>query len=243
MAEIHKNQPDIVLSSYCKALTLKTPDEFLVKIRQNLAGELVEREFYAEAKTEIEKILIVKEQTKSKIPSKIQMWQNTEWYKNSKPNSNNNEFYNKFAVKAEEILFHDLPEEVVVVEYVNYDKYILNFIKNKEKNGFFKYLGLIDNPQIGDVLDVRFSEDSTDKLYRAMTAKFSNSNSCEAIKIFSGNIRVIPSGIGFLEDCFVDKRLIDELSIQDGEEIKAKAILSFNKSKNEWGCKAWRVKK
>ena len=243
MAEIHKDQPDIVLSSYCKALTLKTPDEFLVKIRQNLAGELIKREFYAEAKTEIKKILIVKEKTKTKIPSKIQMWQNTEWYKNSKSNSNNNEFYNKFADKAEEILFHDLPEEVVVVEYVNYDKYILNFIKNKDKNGFFKYLGLIDNPQIGDVLDVRFSEDSTDKLYRAMTAKFSVSNSCEAIKIFSGNIRVIPSGIGFLEDCFIEKKLIEQFSVKDGDEVRAKAIISFNKSKNEWGWKACGLKR
>lgn len=243
MTEIYKHNQEIVFSCYCKALTLKTPDEFLVKIRQNLAEILIKKNLYDEAKTEIERILLVKEKTQTKVPSKVQMWQNSDWFKNAKPFKNNREFYKSNCLEAEEILFNDINQETVAVDYVNYEKQIVNFVKNKNKSGFFKYSGLIEDPEIGDILEIRFAEESRENQYKALTIKFSESSNCEAVQIFAGNVRIISSGIGFLDDCFIDKSLIEQHTVKNNEHIKAKALLSFNKKKNEWGWKAVKIKK
>jgi len=41
-----------------------------------------------------------------------------------------------------------------------------------------------------------------------------------------------------IEDIFIDPKIIEESKLTDGQTVKGRAILSFNKKKNEWGWKA-----
>lgn len=237
LAEIYKNNPEVVFASYCKALSLKTKDEFLVKIRQSFAGLLIQKKMYAEAKTELDRILALKAAMQTRIPNEVQMWVASEWYKTTEKKHDNFSLYNHYAPQAEELLFADIPEETVVVEFVNRDRNILNFVKNQDKEGFFKYDRLLRNPQIGDVLKVRFRDNPSEGRYMVYNVKQGNPEECDALKEVNGDLRIIPAGIGFIDDVFVDKSVIAKFNLTNTQKISGKAILSFNKTKNQWGWK------
>jgi hypothetical protein len=145
--------------------------------------------------------------------------------------------YNQYVSKAEELLFQSVEEEIIVVEFVNHDKQMMNFIKDKAKHGFFSYKGLIQKPKVGDVLRVRFNGDGSDGFFKVLSlnaAKYDDQS--DALKSFEGNIRIKErSEFGFVEDIFVEPNLVKGNNFSNNQKISGKAILSFNKKKNEWG--------
>ena len=244
MAEIFSHDKDIQFACYCKALTLKTPEDFLVKLRQNLAEMLIEKRMYNEAKTEIQKVIATRKNHKWELPKQIVQWKEQEWYKFAKAKYDNQDLYSNYIKQAEEIMFQDIPEEIIVVEFVNENKSMLNFVKDKRKYGFFNYSGHLTKPQIGDLLMVRFNGEGKDGFYKILTAKKADANATSpAMKDFEGTIKVISQqNFGFIEDIFIEPKIVKESKLTDGQQVKGKAILSFNKKKNEWGWKAIEIK-
>lgn len=240
MAEIFSEDKKIQFACYCKALSLKTPEDFLVKLRQVFAGMLVDRQMYGEAKTEIQQVIATREKHEWRLPNQIIQWIEQDWYQSATAHRDNKELYSKHVREAEEILFQDIPEEIVAVEFVNRTKDILNFVKDKHKHGFFKYTNLLDKPEIGDVLKVRFKGDGKEGYYKVLTAKkVTGKVDSTAIRNFKGNLRLIaPNNFGFADDVFIDPKTVEENKLQNAQEIQGKAILTFNKKKNEWGWKA-----
>jgi hypothetical protein len=244
MAEIFSEDKEIQFACYCKALSLKTPEDFLVKLRQAFAEMLIEKRMYHEAKTEIQKVIGIRKKHGWKLPNQIVQWTEQEWYKSAIAKKDNQDLYSSHIKQAEEILFQDIPEEIIVVEFVNENKSMLNFVKDKRKFGFFNYSGKLTKPQIGDILKVRFNGDGQDGFYKILTAKKADSNTkSDAIKDFEGTIKIIsPQNFGFIKDIFVEPKIIEESKLTDGQQVKGRAILSFNKMKNEWGWKAIEIK-
>ncbi|MDX1651901.1 MAG: hypothetical protein R3277_05380 [Brumimicrobium sp.] len=243
MAEIFPDDKEIQFACYCKALSLKTPEDFLVKLRQTFAGMLVERQMYNEAKTEIQKVISTRENHEWKLSNQVTQWTEQDWYKSATPNKDNKDLYAQHVKKAEEILFQDIPEEVIAVEFVNENKNILNFVKDKQKFGFLNYSGQLDKPQIGDILKVRFNGDGQDGFYKILSAKKAEPNlTSDAIRDYEGTLKVIsPQNFGFADDVFIEPKLIQDNNLTDGQTLTGKAILSFNKKKNEWGWKALEI--
>lgn len=240
MAEIFSEDKEIQFACYCKALSLKTPEDFLVKLRQTFSEILIEKGLYNEAKTEIQKVIATREKHEWKLPNQIVQWTEQKWYKSATAKKDNQDLYSNHIKKAEEILFQDITEEIIAVEFVNENKSMLNFVKDKRKFGFFNYSGNLSKPQIGDLLKVRFNGDGQDGFYKILSAKKADSNvASDAMKDFEGTIKVIsPQNFGFIEDIFVEPKIIEESKLTDGHPVKGRAILSYNKKKNEWGWKA-----
>lgn len=244
MAEIFSEDKEVQFACYCKALSLKTPEDFLVKLRQTFSEMLIEKEMYNEAKTEIQKVIATREKHEWKWPNQLLQWTEQEWYKSATAKKDNQDLYSNHIKQAEEILFQDIPEELIAVEFVNENKSMLNFVKDKRKFGFFNYSGNLTKPQIGDLLKVRFNGDGQDGFYKILSAKKADSNvASDAMKDFEGTIKVIsPQNFGFIEDIFVEPKIIEESKLTDGQQVNGRAILSFNKKKNEWGWKAIEIK-
>lgn len=245
MADTFTHDDEKKLSCLSKALSLKTQEDFLVNTRKKLADLLIAQNKYQEAKTEIEKIISARGKNNWSIPKQVIDWTKQSWYNKTKSNSNNTLLYKQHLKIAEEILFQDIPEEIVVVEFINKNKSIINFVKDKSKHGFFNYSGLIENPKIGDILSIRFNKESKDSRYKVLSIKKKlDETKCAAIKEFHGEIKIKESAnFGFVENVFITPKLIDEMKIAHNQEIIGKAILSFNKKKEEWGWKAISIKK
>ena len=244
MAEIFSEDKEIQFACYCKALSLKTPEDFLVKLRETFSEILIEKKMYNEAKTEIQKVIATRAKHEWKLPNQIVQWKEQEWYNSAIAKKDNNDLYSKHFKQAEEILFQDIPEELIVVEFVNENKNMLNFVKSKSKFGFFNYSGNLTKPQIGDLLKVRFNGEGQGGFYKILTAKKADSNErTNAVKNFEGTIKVVsPQNFGFIEDIFIEPRIIERSKLNNGQQVKGRAILSFNKKKNEWGWKAIEIR-
>ena len=243
LADSFKAEDERKTACLCKALSLKTPDEFLINTRQKLAEILIKENKYQEAKTEIEKLLLARKENNWKIPKQITEWTEQSWYEISTSFKDNQSLYKQYKKKAEEILFAGVPEEIVVIEFVNTNKSIINFVKDKSKHGFFSYSGLMEKPEIGDLISVRFNGEGQEGFYKVFSIrKTANDTACRAIKEFQGRVKMGAAGsFGFVDDVFVEPALIVKHEINKNDLIKGKAVLSFNKKKNHWGWKAIKI--
>ncbi len=239
-AEAFSNDSDKVFACYCKALSCRSPEEMLVNLRQKMAGLLVYRKLYNEAKTEIGLLAESRTRNGYNIPGEVINWQTQAWYKQATASRNNLSFYKEYIPSAEALLFTDIPEESVIVDFVNTNKKMLNFIASESKFGFFKYDRFLNDVSIGDTLKVRFQGGSNEGMHQVYTAIKVNDEDLKKqfLKDVSGKIR-IPEGkpFGFIEGVFIHPSLIRKLDLTDGLEFTGTAIKSYNKDKKTWGWK------
>ncbi len=228
------------ISCFCMALSLKTPEDFIVKVRQKLAAFLIQKSLLPEAKTEIEKIIEVRNQHQWRIPFEVSNWQSQDWYAKTNALKNNMVFYRNNKNKAEDLLFADMEEILIAIEFVNKDKKMANFIQNQNVYGFFKYDAFFGKLNIGDLLFVRLKEKS-DGFCQLFTArKADDGTSSDAVRSFEETIKIRPGNtFGFAKDTFIDNELVLKHQLSDNQTISGRAILSFNKKKNQWGWKAF----
>jgi hypothetical protein len=240
LAEAFSRDPEKVFACYCKALSCKSPDEMLVSLRQKMARLLIAKKLYNEARTEIDLLVHARSEHGFRIPAEVTNWQAMDWYKTAVPTKSNFVFYKAYIPIAEALLFSDVPEEFVIVEFVNADKKILNFIASETKFGFLKYDRYFSDVRVGDTLKVRFqggSNEGMHQLYTAIKVKDDHFQG-KFMKQVSGKVK-IPQGktFGFIEDVFIHPSLINRFKIFDGQDFSASAIKTYNKIKKEWNWK------
>jgi len=240
ISEAVSADPEKVFACYCKALSCNSPEEMLVKLRQRMAEKLVSMKLYNEAKTEIE--LLVKARTESgyRIPGEVFNWQSADWYKQAQAQPSNQAFYKKHLFIAEELLYADVPEETVIVEFVNSDKQVLNFIASQSKFGFFKYGRLLSTVQIGDVLKVRFQGGSNEGAFQVLTVVKADNDAFKQqyMRDLDGKVRISQGRpFGFVDDVYIHPSIIARLKLVDGAPFTGKAIKTYNKEKRQWGWK------
>lgn len=134
-------------------------------------------------------------------------------------------------------------EEIIAVEFVNREKNIVNFVVNKEKFGFFHYNPSILRPKIGDLLRVRFEKSKDNKFYKTISVQpAAFDDTCEAVKAFKGTLVMTnKNGFGFVDDVFVYPQLVKKFELKDGDQIVGRAIYSYDKKKDTWGWKIFRL--
>jgi phenylpyruvate tautomerase PptA (4-oxalocrotonate tautomerase family) len=101
-------------------------------LREEFIKELVKNNLFDEANIELNKIIKNKIEHKSRITDSLNILIKSNWYI-EETNLNNKNFYNKNTELIEDYLYSDIEDTLVYVDYVNKDKYIINF-KDKNKN-------------------------------------------------------------------------------------------------------------
>jgi len=231
------------ISCLCRALLCRSPEEFLVNIRLKLARLLIQQELYNEAKTEIAEIAKVRTSNKWKLPSDFNIWYNENWFKEAKPNSNNKKLYSSFKQLAESILYSDKPEIPTSIYHINIEKGIIHYVVNKFEHGYFHNNNMIDSPEIGDVLLIRFGgRNNMGKSAIISVNKTNKEIEIESQKYFEGNITIKDSkSFGFVNDIYVEPNLIQKYKIENNQFISGQAILSFNKKNDSWNFKVYKI--
>jgi hypothetical protein len=240
LAEAFSEDNDKVFACYCKALTCKSPEEMLVGLRQKMARILISRKMYNEAKTEIDILVQARINHDFKIPSEVSNWQATVWYKSATRFKSNLELYNNNLFKADSLLFSDTKEELIIVEFVNSDKKIINFINSEMKLGFLKYDRFFSKLEIGDVLNVRFQGAIKEGLNMLQTAtKVTNDEFKKQFFKKMEGVAVVPTDkkFGFLEDVYIHPSIIAKYNITHGLNISGEVIKTYNQEKMKWGWK------
>lgn len=241
LAEAFSSDPEKVFACYCKALSCKSPDEMLVSLRQKMARLLIARKLYNEARTEIDLLVHARTEHGFKIPAEVTNWQAMDWYKTAVQSKSNFGFYKAYLPIAEALLFSDVPEESVIVEFVNADKQILNFIASETKFGFLKYDRFFSDIKVGDTLKVRFQGGSNEGMHQLYTAIKVNDDAFKKyfMKELQGVVRIpVGKNFGFMDDVFIHPSLVIKYKLTDGMQFTGKAIKSYNKEKKQW---TWKI--
>ncbi len=176
-----------------------------------------------------------------KVPSEVIKWKTNDWYFKATAAASNFSFYKKYIRLAENTLYQDIEEEYVIIEHVNKDKQVANFIADETKIGFFKYGRLLRHVNVGDVLKVRFETGEHQGMWKLYTAEQSDDNLIKAkfCKEVEGELRIASGkSFGFIDDVYVHPAIVNKRHWTNGEVIKGSAIKSFNKDKKQWG---WRL--
>ncbi|MDR0603244.1 MAG: hypothetical protein LBG80_02950 [Bacteroidales bacterium] len=245
LAAAFPNDEKKVFACYCRGLSCFAPEEMLVKLRAKIVPYFLKKEMWDEAKTEIAKIIEIRNKKNWAIPPKINDWTLQDWYSSASENDNNRSIYKQYSPVADEILFNDIPEESIIVEFVNSNKKIIIFISSEQKTGYFKYDRFLKSVQIGDTLKVRFLKKDINGSYSIATIKPFDIPELKQrfIKEFDERIKIHKNNtFGFIDDIFVSSEFISKYKLTDGIPIVGKAIKSFNKKKNEWGWKIINIK-
>lgn len=240
LGDVLVNQPDTQFSCYCRALSCYSPEEMLVNLRLKMAKAFESRNMFNEAKTELE--MLVKARDEKNWPKSLDAsaMQLKDWYKAATANDDNRAIYNQHKHLAEELLFFDIPAENVIVEFVNTDKKMLNFIASDTKFGFFKYERFLNSVNVGDILSVKFNNGKLGELYKVYTVVKTEDAALKSkyIKEVQGVV-VIKEGnsFGFVHDIFINPSLIAKIKLFNGASIHGNAMKTYNKLKMEWTYK------
>jgi len=227
---------DLQLACLSKALSCNADPEYVVKVRETLASKLIDIDLLQEAKTEIEQVLKIREHKDWKKSESLKNWINSEWYPKTEVKKSNAEFYEQWTPKTEELLYHDIEPVQVIVDYVNEEKRILNFIDEERNTGFFSFGNKLDEVSTGDLLNIRFRDKDGDYHAIYTAEKIPNAANSSLLKSFSGECKIITGkNFGFVEDIFIVPELVDIHGLINGQHITGKAMPSYDEKKNQWG--------
>ena len=140
-------------------------------------------------------------------------------------------------------LWDSFPEQVGIVDYINYEKGIAHFIINKRIDSIIKLHQINEKIEIGTKLSVRLKKVAKEKdsYYTVLSCSVTNNEPTDTLlKPFSGMIQLSGS-IGFADEIYIDSSLINEHKIEDGDVVNGTAIINFNKKKATWGWKAIKI--
>ncbi len=244
MSEAFPKDDERVIACWAKAMTCGAKEEYLVNIRQRIAAWFIAHKQFNEAKTELLLLVKARREQKWPIPEIVTNWMNQDWYANATETRPNSDFYKSLAHRADEILFSDILEETVIVDFVNADKKILNFIASETKFGFFKYDLFLTKVSIGDTLKVRFSGGGNEGYYQALTLEkvhdpdFSN----QFTKKIEGIVRISEGrSSGYVNDATIFSTIVSKFNLKDGQTIQAKCIKTYNQDRKQWGWKVYEI--
>ncbi len=244
LGEVFSDDSEKSFACYCKALTCNSKEEMLVSLRQKMASAFIARNLYDEAKTEIGLLVASRQSNGYKIPGEVINWQAQNWYIQATAKKSNMDFYKQHIEAAEALLFSDVSEETVIVDFVNTDKKMLNFIASETKFGYFKYDRFFKDINIGDTVSVRFQGGQKEGMYQVYTASKTNDDKFKKdfVKELQDELR-IQEGMefGFLKDAFVHPSIVKRYKLSDGLQLKASIIKSYNKDKKQWGWKVFKI--
>lgn len=96
-------------SCYCRALSVNPKEDFVGKLRIKLAVMLAEKELYAEAKYEVERVIQVKKEAQQKVSKDALLLQNQVWFTSVDAAKDNQKLYSNNIAIAEALLFSNMP--------------------------------------------------------------------------------------------------------------------------------------
>lgn len=188
---------------------------------------LVKRDLFSNAHTELEKIksYLKKDSLEPQILNKIV---NT-------PPSSNNEALKKNEIIAKNKFFNDLDTKLCLVDFINNNT--MHLIFQNKTDMFFR---LAKNIKLYDLVEIKFFQDTFDKIIVDIQ-KISKDSDEILIKSFEDTILSVAnqSNVAFTKNkIFIDSNFVNKFKLKSGKVVKGKAMLNYNKKRNEWGYKA-----
>lgn len=245
IAEVYSIDSREYFACLCKSLACGAPFQFSLNVKEKLAACLIAKEMFSQAKREIEDAIQIRMKNDWRLTLRLEQWTQCAWYANTSASTNNNGLYEQYLLEAGQLLHADKPEVLIVVDNMNIEKKIVNFLCEDLTSGFFCYANLNVMPKSGDRYRVRFEEqaDEIKSNYRKVITMSPTQEISALLRETSGTISIRHgNSFGFVNDAYVHSDIVQGHGLTDGQLIHTKVIKSFNKKTKTWGWKVISVK-
>ena len=225
---------ELSVSCYCMSLSCRADEDMLVSTMESAATVMAKAGYYNEARTEIERAERVRLAKWGKVPYSLSSLKQQVWYESAISQENNNRFYNEHRDAAMGVIFG--AKKIVLITYLNTEKSFASYITDDGKVGFFNY-GRLKNKRIKlrqntmyTVTFIKEGKDGPSDVFAIEEAQMQDHSNLR--KEVCGAIRIMTSGIGFIEDCFVPSDLIKRNTLMNGQSVVATAVRSYDRKKS-----------
>lgn len=240
-AEYYSKDPTRYLSCLCKAISCKVKPEFLSGIKERLIAHLIETGDFDWAKTELNQLVKLRAQQNWGLRSAHHQLLASGWYAHAQEISLAHK-YSQYLEPAEQLLGPTASQKsasdlLIVVDYVNPEKSLFNFVATDKKKGFGKFQPL---PEVGEVYRMTGTP-SGDGFFKVNRLQKSQDELEQLRKPIEGKLTQKPGQpFGFVSGVFVPPSIILENGFKSGDSLEGVAVYGPVKGKEEW---AWRLVK
>jgi len=231
---------------YARALTLGTPDTFLVKIRQRAAAWLITQDRWADARAEIDRLVETRQATGWPIPAEVQQWMNNTRYTQAETQPAT-QWYTNLLTGAQDLLWQDAPETVALVTGVDATGRYVKVAIDAHTTGSFPLSKFGLQVVVGDYIALRYTQQERDgrlKL-RVQTAVWTETPPTYLQpRTLRGALRLVAGKrMGFVSDVYVPADLLSSTTIAGDTLVTAEAVASWDSVKKQIGWRAFRIRK
>lgn len=232
------------LSCYCRALLCRTDFSFLVKIRRKAAELMIQQGDLANAKKEIELIIMTCEKKSWNIPADVRKIMDSEWYQETQAEYNNTKYYYSHLGPSEDFLCGDVPEKAIIIVKYNPQKGTCSFITEDRERGFFGTKKFHEQFADNQIYLARLPEGVDPKgATKVMSLqKVNDIAPYEGIffRRHRAELNIKPGQtFTFIDDIYLDASMIP--GIEPGDMIDITAVIFYNIKRASWGWRAVRV--
>lgn len=232
-------------SCLCKSLSCGAPNKFTVNVKEKLAIYFEKNRQYAQAKRAYADILETRRKENWPLQTKHHNWKNKIWWAKTTETISNAKLYGANIQIAGNLLYANIPEELIILDYVNADKKVSSFIQSKDKHGYFNYEKLNIKPETAGVYLVRFKEKKEKKssFYQIYTiCKTDKMPPANMYKKLEATIDIrTGNSFGFANNIFVPPEIIKQHKLKNGDTITAISVISYNNKKKLWADKIIKI--
>lgn len=226
------------LACLCRAVLCKSPDEFLVGVKLQLAQQLEKMHYWAEAKSEAEHCRNIRQQKGWQLPQALQSLLNASWFE-SVASHHNPQRYHGWAAQAESLLYADLIQVEALVTELKTEQKWLKYINSEGTEGGFPYYRLLPKPQQGQCITLFVAPHDKSKVHWVQV-KTPNQQP-NWIHPFEGTVQLTKGGFGFVQDIYIPKVMLTSLGIATGNRLQGNYAYVLDPVKKKLGKKALHI--
>lgn len=234
IAELHRSNSGQYLAFLCRAMRCRGDEDKKIGIRTKLAKVFVSEKMFNEARTEVDQIIQIRKTMNWPVPASISSFCREAWYQSAKTISDQYKNYKLLSRDTDHILFDESEAFTGLVSGVDTKSGKVWIIdETKKQYSFIAKKAQLHQPQTGMLINF-FTENE-----RVIRAKPIKQMFHKGLKEkISGKIkRFMGKNFALLEGAFIPPTMVEKFNLQNGAEINAIVIRSFNRKHQQWGWK------
>ncbi|RIV25591.1 hypothetical protein DYU11_09895 [Fibrisoma montanum] len=229
---------------YARALSCRTPDTFLVKVRQRAAAWLIDQQRWSDARAEIDWLLETRQAQGWPVPAEVADWTNADAYTQAVP-SERGSWYAALLPGADALLWADQPETVALVTGLDPTGSYCNVAIDAHTVGSFPCRRFGLSPAVGDRVALRYEMRlKNDRPHLHVLTAIATTAPCSHLitRTVSGPLRLASTQkMGFVGEVYVPADVLLGVASLADQLVTVDAVASWDRVKKKMGWRAYRL--
>lgn len=247
LADLAVDNPEKQMAFLSQAMICPGDNKMKINLMTKLVNAFLASGFRNEAKSLVNRIIIIRQENRWKIPNNIDQMTRDDWYLKASNEQGFLDVVKTHALKAADFLCDGMEMIQGVINYVSEDGKIAGFATTDNQRGQFRLTHFLPKKsRPGMLIDLQIEPAGlSDYQMRVVFAKPSaNQHNNLLKKEMRGKMKINSArNFAMINNAFIPGNLVNFAEFNMNQHIEATVVKSFDQKKSQWGWKAVMVKK